>query len=207
MSRILTLSVETAQGPQRAILDKIQSEVGYVSGTARVLNVDPQVGLPGKQLHDYLNLRADSPFSRVQREMVATVVNGMIGAKPCLSAHCEALRRLTGDEDLGPAFVERWPDYPVDARTRALLRYARRLTDRPDSISDQDIQSLRDVGWDERAIYEATALISMFNFSGRMEAAAGLPMDEIPANANLPIAHPDGRSGGFIESPQETTHA
>ncbi len=45
---------------------------------------------------------------------------------------------------------------------------------------DSDIEDLRAAGWNEKGIYEATALISLFNFSGRMEAASGLPMDEIP---------------------------
>jgi uncharacterized peroxidase-related enzyme len=197
MSRILALSDETAEEPQRALLEKVRAQVGYISGTQRLLLVDPQIGLPSKQLHDYLNLRPESPFTRIQREMVATVVNGMIGAKPCLSAHCEALRRLTADDDLGPEFVERWPDYPMDAPTLALLHYARKLTGWPDRITDHDIESLREVGWDDRAIYEATALVAMFNFTGRIEAASGMPMDEIPAEADLPIARPDGRPGGL----------
>lgn len=45
-------------------------------------------------------------------------------------------------------------------------------------------------GWDERRIYEATALISLFNFSGRLEAPSGLPMDQIPEGAQFPEATP-----------------
>lgn len=198
MSRILALSLETAEGPQRAILEKTLSEVGYISGTRRLLLVDPQVGMPGRQLYEHYNLRPDSPFSRLQREMVATVVYGIIGAKPCLSAHCEAMRRLTGDGDLGPEFVQKWPDYSIDTQTRALLRYAERLTRTPDQITDQDIASLRDAGWNDRAIYEATGLVAIFNFIGRFEAASGMPMDEIPAAADIPEARPDGRPGGLL---------
>jgi alkylhydroperoxidase family enzyme len=128
--------------------------------------------------------------------MVATVVYGMIGAKPCLSAHCEAMRRLTGNDDIGPDFVKRWPDYPIDAQARALLHYARLLTGSPDRITDRDVESLRDAGWNDRAIYEATALVGLLNFIGRMEAASGLPMEEIPAGADLPEARPDGRPSG-----------
>jgi len=47
-------------------------------------------------------------------------------------------------------------------------------------VDDADVESLRSAGWNERGIYEATALISFFNFSGRMEAASGLPADDIP---------------------------
>ena len=57
-------------------------------------------------------------------------------------------------------------------------------------VEDSDIEELRTAGWDEQAIYEATALISMFNFSGRMEAASGLPMDQIPEEAQFPEATP-----------------
>lgn len=44
-------------------------------------------------------------------------------------------------------------------------------------VEDADIAALRAAGWGERGIYEATALIALFNFSGRLEAAAGLPPD------------------------------
>ena len=85
-----------------------------------------------------------------------------------------------------------WPTYDLDAKTHALLRYARLLTESPVLIDDAAIQVLRAAGWDERGIYEATALIAFFNFSGRMEAAAGLPPDEIPSHApvlrTLPVA-------------------
>ena len=52
-------------------------------------------------------------------------------------------------------------------------------------VDDADVAALRSAGWDERGIYEATALIAMFNFTGRMEAASGLPPDQIPAGSRL----------------------
>ncbi|MDP9316435.1 MAG: hypothetical protein M3R24_37205 [Chloroflexota bacterium] len=53
-------------------------------------------------------------------------------------------------------------------------------------LDDTDVAALRAVGWNERAIYEATALIALFNYSGRLEAASGLPLDQLPARARLP---------------------
>ncbi len=49
----------------------------------------------------------------------------------------------------------------------------------------QDIEALKECGWNDRAIWEITALISFFNFSGRLEAASGLPPDEIPDSAKF----------------------
>ncbi|MDP2480714.1 MAG: hypothetical protein Q8W49_09530 [Candidatus Palauibacterales bacterium] len=52
-------------------------------------------------------------------------------------------------------------------------------------MDDTDIEKLRGVDWDEGAIWEITALASFFNFTGRLEAASGLPPDEIPEGAAL----------------------
>lgn len=71
----------------------------------------------------------------------------------------------------------------MDSKTRALLRYASKLTETPSLVDKEDIGLLRDAGWDEQAIWEITALASFFNFSGRLEAASGLPPDQIPEGA------------------------
>ena len=73
----------------------------------------------------------------------------------------------------------------MDSKTRALLGYASKLTETPSLVNEDDIGSLRTVGWSERAIWEITALISFFNFSGRLEAASGLPPDQIPEGAEF----------------------
>ena len=50
---------------------------------------------------------------------------------------------------------------------------------------------LRASGWSDDAIWQITALASFFNFSGRMEAASGLPADVIPDNASFKEAKAD----------------
>lgn len=91
--------------------------------------------------------------------------------------HSAALRRLTGLEHLDHEFATTWPTYELDLKTRALLDYTKKLTETPGAIEEADFGVLRAAGWDERGIYQASALISFFNFSGRLEAASGLPMD------------------------------
>jgi uncharacterized protein YciW len=104
------------------------------------------------------------------------------------------VRRLTGDDDLTSEFATTWRTYDLDAKTTSLLEYAEKLTKAPGMIDDGDIDALRAAGWSEDAIYEASALISFFNFSGRMEAASGLPADEVPASARPPEARAASRA-------------
>jgi len=61
----------------------------------------------------------------------------------------------------------------------------------PSLTGPADIDALKAVGWTAEAIWEIVALTSFFNFSGRMEAASGLPPDEIPERATFA----EGRSG------------
>jgi len=98
------------------------------------------------------------------------------------------VRRLTGNEHVTPEFATTWKTYELDPPTRALLGYAEKLTKTPGQVEDSDIDTLRQVGWSEDAVFEMTALISFFNFSGRLEAASGLPPDQVPAGATTPEA-------------------
>jgi alkylhydroperoxidase family enzyme len=65
------------------------------------------------------------------------------------------------------------------------LAYAGKLTESPAFVDESDMNKLRDAGWSEEAIWEISALISFFNFSGRMESASGLPQDQIPEGAKF----------------------
>jgi alkylhydroperoxidase family enzyme len=66
-----------------------------------------------------------------------------------------------------------------------MLGYASKLTETPSFVGADDFAKLREAGWSEEAIWHITALASFFNFSGRMEAASGLPPDEIPEDARF----------------------
>jgi hypothetical protein len=63
--------------------------------------------------------------------------------------------------------------------------YRGKLTETPGRIEPADTEKLHDAGWSEQAIWEITALVSFFNFSGRLAAASGLPPDEIPADSRF----------------------
>jgi uncharacterized peroxidase-related enzyme len=154
----------------------------------KILAPDLKLAIPISWLYDYLHMRKSSPLSRLQREMLATVVNGLVGGAPWLGMHTAAVRRLTEDEHLTAEFATTWPTYDLDRKTRALLSYAKKLTQEPSMMEDSDVEDLRSAGWDEQGIYEATALISYFNCTGRIEAASGLPMDQIPQGARFPEA-------------------
>jgi alkylhydroperoxidase family enzyme len=88
------------------------------------------------------------------------------------------VRRLLGNEHRDTEFATTWREYDLDPKTRALLEYAEKLTMEPATIGDKDVAGLAAVGWDDAGIRELTRLVAFYNFSGRLEAASGLPRDE-----------------------------
>ena len=66
---------------------------------------------------------------------------------------------------------------PLTSRERALLRYADTLTLAPASITAASIESLRDVGLDDRAIHDACAIVAYFAFVNRIADGLGVELE------------------------------
>ncbi len=83
MSRILTVRPEQARGVRRFGMWVARRQYGgVVPGLFQILLPDLQLGAAVGWIYDRLHMRKGSPFSRLQREMVAVVVNGRIGGAP-----------------------------------------------------------------------------------------------------------------------------
>lgn len=67
---------------------------------------------------------------------------------------------------------------PIDEKTRGLLVYAEKLTRTPSRASRQDLDRLRALGWDDRALLDATQVAAYFNYINRV--ALGLGIDPEP---------------------------
>jgi hypothetical protein len=81
--RIRTVAPDEARGLRRLILALARRRYGgVVPGIFRVALVDLQLGALLDRLYAHLHLRRRSPLSRVQREMLASVVNGKVGGAP-----------------------------------------------------------------------------------------------------------------------------
>ena len=80
MARILTVDPETATGIQKEIFEQVRKKYGgVIPGIFQILLVDLKLGGLLGEIYEHLNLRGSSPLSKLQREMLATVVNGIIG--------------------------------------------------------------------------------------------------------------------------------
>lgn len=125
--------------------------------------------------------------------------------------HGEALVRESGDASLAEAVASgRFEE--LEERMRALCLYALKLTRSPAALVEADIEALRAIGCDDRAIVDANQVASYFNYVNRVADGLGVELEPgwpaalrarrayplagaVPAAA-LPHVRPEAQSDG-----------
>ena len=67
-----------------------------------------------------------------------------------------------------------WRSAPLSTADKALCEFAAKLTRTPFEMTRADLETLRQQGLDDRAIHDATQVISYFNYINRIADAPGV---------------------------------
>lgn len=82
-------------------------------------------------------------------------------------------------------------------RQRALCEVAEKLSERPTSVTREDWQPLRDLGFDDSACLEVAHVVGVFNHLTRLADGFGLELDpqtQAAAESGVPLSR-DGGGG------------
>jgi uncharacterized peroxidase-related enzyme len=121
---------------------------------------------------------AGSGLSKLEREMIAVAVSSINRCWYCQVAHGAAVRQLSSDPKLGEAMVMNYRVAPIDARQRAMLDFAAKLTKASAEIEESDRQALRDVGFSDRDIFDIASVTGFFNMTNRVASAIDMQPNE-----------------------------
>ena len=161
-----------------ALYERIRSNSsrGEVSNLWQTLGADP-AALDAGYSH-YRALMADpAPLTIAQAELVALVVSATNGCSYCVAHHGPRLSRALGDEALARAVARDYREANLTAQDRVLLDYAVALTCEPSERKLEDIERIREYGFDDRAIVRATAMTAYYNHINRVVSALGVELD------------------------------
>lgn len=111
---------------------------------------------------------SEGALTKLEREMIAVTVSSCNRCYYCLVAHGQAVRQLSGDPELGEAIALNYRIANLDERTRVMLDYVWALTESPNDVDEEDMALLRDVGFDDMAIWEIVETAAFFNYTNRM---------------------------------------
>jgi len=81
---------------------------------------------------------------------------------------------VTLDEELAAALRRNYRQAVLTQQERAMLDYAAKLTMSPAQVTPDDLQRLRHVGFDDRAILQINLIASWFNYINRVADGLGV---------------------------------
>lgn len=171
MSRIKTISPESATGRARSLLEAVSSKLGLVPNMTRAMANSPAV------LDGYLQFNGalgKGTLSAKVREQIALAVAQANGCDYCLAAH-SAFGKMVGltaeqmqDSRLGTT---------VDPRSDALIRFARKMVETRGRVSDGDLDEVRAAGFDDGVIAEVVANVALHVFTNYFNLVADTDLD------------------------------
>jgi uncharacterized peroxidase-related enzyme len=124
-------------------------------------------------------LREPASITPGFRELIAAYTSSLNACGFCTRAHAATAAELLGSERLVEAVLRDADTAPLVERERLMLRFVRTITLELPQVSEADVASVRDAGWDDEAIYYAITTCALFNFYNRWVSATGVPeMDD-----------------------------
>ena len=100
--------------------------------------------------------------------MIAVVVSSANHCYYCLVAHGQAVRELSGDPQLGEMMVMNYRVAELNARQRAMLDFAWKLTLTPHDVGEADREALRRAGFTDQDIFDISDTAAFFNYTNRV---------------------------------------
>ena len=153
--------------------DLCVEKLGFVPNVLRAYSFDVEKLNAFTALYNDLML-APSGLTKLEREMVAVAVSAENRCFYCLVAHGAAVRQLSGDPALGERIAFNWRTADLDARTRAMLAFAVKVTRASAEVEEADRQALRDAGLSDRDVWDLAAVAGFFNMTNRVASATGM---------------------------------
>ena len=159
---------ETSAEPDiQKYFDKCMEKIGFVPNVIRGYAARPARWRAFVTMYHALMDKDGSKLSPLEREMIAVVVSAVNRCYYCLVAHGQAVRKLSGDPELGEMLVMNYRVAELSKRQRAMLDFAGKLTETPWLIDEPDRDALRDAGFDEEEIWDIGEVAAFYNFSNR----------------------------------------
>jgi uncharacterized peroxidase-related enzyme len=132
----------------------------------------PGTSIPLIQFHEAL-LRGPSPFTEGERELMAAYVNH---CRYCHGVHSATAELLGITHELVDSKID-IDTAAIDPKMRPVLRYARKLTQQPSSVTQADADAIFAAGWEEAALDYTVAVTALFNFMNRLVEGMGIELD------------------------------
>ncbi|WP_020531503.1 peroxidase-related enzyme [Flexithrix dorotheae] len=180
MAKIEVIQPENAEGFLKEVYDELLEKRGKVADIHKIQSLNPQSIVNHMDL--YLTIMfGQSPLSRPRREMIGVIVSKANNCEYCQIHHSEALLHYWKNEEKVKQLREDYHKVDISQTDLLLGHLAWHVTKHPgEPQNDYYIDQLALHGLSDRAILDATLVISYFNFVNRMVLTLGVELEAEP---------------------------
>jgi uncharacterized peroxidase-related enzyme len=174
MPYIEVTNYEDSTGELRTIYDSLIASRGKLANVHMIQSLNPESIV--KHMELYMTIMfGQSPLKRYQREMIGVVVSKANDCAYCISHHAEALNHFWKDDRKLGTFIADFQQADISEEDLALCHYAWKLTRKPWKQQDGSLaDKLRRNDFSDRAILDASLVVSYFNFVNRLVISLGV---------------------------------
>jgi uncharacterized peroxidase-related enzyme len=143
------------------------------AGIGELYALNPETRRPMHELGRVI-MRGDSPLTPAQRETIAAYVSRINQCAYCYNGHSQMAVNLGVERATLERIVDDADSAPVEEAFKPILRFVKKLTLTPYSMTQADADAVYEAGWSERALHDAILVCCRFNFMNRLSLAHGL---------------------------------
>lgn len=170
----LERAVETDISPEQR--ERVMSAIGKApnSDYIVVLANDFEAWQARALVHRHVYTSED-PVPTAWRELGATTTSRINGCVFCASVHARIFANLSKQRELTRRFLDEGPDTTLPAIERAVVDLSTRVTIDPESLTREDLEPLRTLGFDDPGILDIINYAAFFANANRLMLTLGEP--------------------------------
>ena len=178
MTWISTISYDDAEGALKKLYDRIKGPDNNVDNIMMAHSLRPHSMEGHMSLYKYVLHHPRNTLPKSYLETIGVWVSFLNDCKYCYEHHFAGMARLLGDEVRSTAIRQsveaRDLSQAFDGKDLAGLEYGGKLTTNAASVTKEDIESMRSVGFDDGQILEINQVTAYFAYANRMVLGLGI---------------------------------
>jgi uncharacterized peroxidase-related enzyme len=163
----------------REIYSQIKAELGF----GMVPNVfKSMASSPGFLEANWVHFRGTilkGQLPRTLKEMVGVAISQANDSQYALNVHLHGLSALGISEEVLRLLVADFANCPLPEREKSVISFGLKAATRPLEVEDADFQHLRNLGLDEREIFEVVATANLFTGINQYTDSIDLEIDQL----------------------------
>lgn len=123
-------------------------------------------------------MRSEGALEPWQRELTFTYVSGRNRCGFCRESHSVVLEKFGFDRSLIDALIDQDDFERIEEKLRPILKYAKKLSEAPETLTRTDADAVTSAGWSEAAFTELNWVCALAEFFNTLVAGLGISVDE-----------------------------